>query len=61
MIRFDFLDFFGPQMVFIGEWGTKFIFRFFLTQMIKNDQICIQTAEFIFKRSNLNSNRPISS
>jgi hypothetical protein len=55
MTRFVFLDFhefFGPQTVFIGEWGTKFIFldfSIFLPQMVKNDQICIQTAKFILK------------
>jgi hypothetical protein len=40
----------------------NYIFRFFsnfLTLNDKNDHICIQTVEFIFKRSNLNSNKPI--
>jgi hypothetical protein len=38
-----------------------YFFRFFDLKLSKNDQICIQTVEFIFKRSNLNSNGPIRS
>jgi hypothetical protein len=42
MIRFNFLEFFVPQTLFIGGWGMKFnfFFKFFLT----------------LKRSNLHSN-----
>jgi hypothetical protein len=42
MTRFEFLEFFGPQLIFIGEWGTKFDFLDFFYQ--KNNQIYIQTA-----------------
>jgi hypothetical protein len=46
MTRLDFLEFFDLKRYFFGEWGTNFIyFRFFfnfLSQIIKNDQICIQ-------------------
>jgi hypothetical protein len=32
MIRFDFLEFFVPQTLFIGGWGMKFnFFQVFLT------------------------------
>jgi hypothetical protein len=63
----DFLEFFTPQTVFIGKWDTKFnFFRFFskffnLKWSKKNNQICIKMTKFIFKRSNLNSNRSIRS
>jgi hypothetical protein len=45
-----FLDFFEPQTIFIGEWGTKFIFL--ISNGQKNDQIYIQTIRFEFKRIN---------
>jgi hypothetical protein len=57
MISFDFLDFlefFGPQTVFIGGRGTKFkILSFFSNfldlKQLENNQICIQMVKFIFK------------
>jgi hypothetical protein len=63
----DFLEFFTPQTVFIGKWGTKFNFfldffpNFLTSNGQKNNQICIKMTKFIFKRSNLNSNRSIRS
>jgi hypothetical protein len=60
----NFLEFFGPQTIFIGGCGMKFnffriIFEFFGPQMIKNDQIYIQMIKFVFKRSNSNLNGSI--
>jgi hypothetical protein len=62
----DFLEFFTPQTVFIGKWVQNLIFldfsEFFnLKWSKKNNQICIKMTKFIFKRSNLNSNRSIRS
>jgi hypothetical protein len=46
-------------MIFIGGWGMKFIFfrifSIFLTQTVKNGQICIQTIKFQFKQTNQES------
>jgi hypothetical protein len=54
MTRFDFLEFFEPQTVFIGEWGMKFIFLdFFYFFDLKWSKKMIK---FIFKWSNLYSN-----
>jgi hypothetical protein len=43
-------------MIFIGGWGMKFIFfrifSIFLTQTVKNGQICIQTIKFEFEQTN---------
>jgi hypothetical protein len=54
-----FLEFFGPQTVFIGGWGTKFkILKKWTSKDKKqsnlylNNQICIQTIKFEFKRIN---------
>jgi hypothetical protein len=47
MTIFDFLEFFGPQTVFIGEWGMEFyflyFFQFFCPQMVK-------TIKFVLKQ-----------
>jgi hypothetical protein len=44
MNSFDFFEFFGSQTVFIGGWGTNFIFfRIFWTS---NDK---KTVKFVFK------------
>jgi hypothetical protein len=50
MTRFEFLEFFGPQLIFIGEWGTKFDFLDFFDKKI---------IKFTFKRPNSYSNDQI--
>jgi hypothetical protein len=59
MTRFVFLDFyefFGPQTVFIGEWGTKFIFLDFFKKLASNGQ---KNDQIFIKRSNSYSNDQI--
>jgi hypothetical protein len=56
---FRFFTIFLPQTVFIGRWDIKFNFLDFFPQTVKNDQICIQTIKFVFKRLHLNLNIPI--
>jgi hypothetical protein len=69
MTRFDFLEFFLDFFTSNGvyKWiGYKILFfRIFFLNFLdpkqsKNDQIYVQTSEFVVKRSNLNSNGPIS-
>jgi hypothetical protein len=48
-----FLEFFGPQTIFIGEWERNLIFLdFFNLKWSKDDQIYIQTIKFRFKQIN---------
>jgi hypothetical protein len=61
LIFLDFVRFFTSNGVCkcLG-YEIYFFFDFFEPQTVKNDQICIQTAEFVFKRPNLDLNGLIS-
>jgi hypothetical protein len=50
--------------VFIGGQNLNFLekkFGFFRALTVKTASFLVQTVEFVFKRSNFNSNRPITS